>query len=59
MEPEASLNPSPQPALRCAVSDEQAQGWRAIFAEGLEGPGDENDVVAVFCPECAAREFGD
>jgi hypothetical protein len=34
-----------------------AVGWRAMFTVGDEDAEDE-EMVAVYCPECAEREFG-
>ena len=33
-------------------------GWRALFTVGDEDAKDVAEEVAVYCPECAAREFG-
>jgi hypothetical protein len=42
-------------ARRCAecgaVADERAEGWRTYLTE--------DDETAVYCPACAAREFGE
>jgi len=52
----------PRQTLRCAACGNEAAkdatGWRAVLTVGDE---DEEEVeeVAVFCPECAEREFGD
>jgi hypothetical protein len=43
--------PAPGEAPQCAV------GWRALLTVGDEDAEDE-EQVAVYCPECAAREFG-
>jgi hypothetical protein len=44
--------------LRCVecsiVSDESASGWRAYLTDDEYEP----TAVATFCPQCAAREFG-
>ena len=48
--------------LRCeecgreARKDEESKGWRAFLAGD---PQDDPPEVAVFCPECAEREFGE
>jgi hypothetical protein len=36
---------------------EEALRWRAYLVSVMEDEGDEE--VAVYCPECADREFGD
>lgn len=40
------------------LADEDAKGWRALLGAD---PDDDEDPVSthIFCPECAAREFGD
>lgn len=37
-------------------ADEQARGWRGYH--GIEEFNDDPEVI-VFCPECAARAFGE
>ena len=37
-------------------SDEEAQGWIALPMSDVHGI--KPDGVAIFCPECAAVEFG-
>jgi hypothetical protein len=49
--------PAPLVCLECGCqADPRARGWRALIGGGYEG---EPREVGVFCPECAAREFGD
>jgi hypothetical protein len=47
-------------ALRCLGCErsatDEASGWKAYIGGGYEGDPIE---VGVFCPDCAAREFGD
>jgi hypothetical protein len=47
--------------MRCAECDREAddhpQGWRAMLAEEWETDG--SLYVVTYCPECAAREFGE
>jgi hypothetical protein len=39
---------------------EEALRWRAYLVSVMEDEGDEEVAeVAVYCPECADREFGD
>jgi hypothetical protein len=38
-----------------AEADGRAQGWRALIGEEDDG----SLMVAVFCAECATREFGE
>jgi hypothetical protein len=49
------------PELRCAECGREAPpdalGWRADIADDLRD--DDPPYVAVFCPECWEREFGD
>jgi hypothetical protein len=49
-------DPPAQDPLVCAecgaVSPPDAAGWRALLE-------DDDDQAVTFCPECAAREFGD
>ena len=51
------------PMLNCEVcatqpaTVEEARRWRAYLSAVVEDKGDEE--VAVYCPECADREFGD
>jgi len=35
-----------------------AVGWRGVLTVGDEDA-DDDEEVAVYCPECAAREFAD
>jgi hypothetical protein len=35
--------------------DSDERGWRAFLGDGDDG----GDVVFVYCPQCAEREFGD
>ena len=48
------------PALRCAEcgvpAEEDAADWKAYIGGGFE---EEPLQVAVFCPTCAAVEFGE
>lgn len=45
--------------VECGIeAPPDARGWRAGLTVGDEGA-EEVEGVAVFCPECAAREFGD
>jgi Zn finger protein HypA/HybF involved in hydrogenase expression len=50
--------PQVEHGLRCAqchiASDEIARGWRGL----LTGDEYEPTTVAIYCPECADREFG-
>lgn len=39
------------------VTTGAASGWRACPARGVE-EGDEEETIVVFCPACAASEFG-
>ncbi|HSL64563.1 MAG TPA: hypothetical protein VK874_07880 [Gaiellaceae bacterium] len=49
--------PAPLVCLECGrQADKQARGWRALIGGGYEG---EPREVGVYCPRCAAREFGD
>jgi hypothetical protein len=47
--------------LRCqecqAVSDEDAWGWRAVWADDPDDAFEE-PFLAFYCPWCAEREFG-
>lgn len=44
--------------VECAAdASPDAHGWRALLTVGDEDAEDDEEV-AVFCPECAAREFG-
>jgi len=46
----------PLRCLECGKSsDREARGWKALVGGGFE---DEPVEVGIFCPECAAREFG-
>ena len=48
--------PGPVVCTECGRrADDGAKGWRALRGRGE--PGDQPEVF-VFCPECAAREFG-
>ncbi len=43
--------------LECGVQAEgTADGWRAYVGGGIDG---EPPTVGVYCPVCAAREFGE
>jgi hypothetical protein len=46
--------------LRCAECGDEteadARGWQARLVGGVD---DEPEEVAVFCPKCAEREFGE
>lgn len=43
-----------------ALSDERAEGWRAVLAGGLVDGVDRGELeVGVYCPECAEREFSE
>ena len=48
------------PALRCAecdvLAEEDAPDWKAYIGGGVDG---EPLQVGVFCPTCAAVEFGE
>ena len=41
----------------CAAVTEDGTGWKAMLTVGDEDAEDD-EAVAVYCPECAAREFG-
>jgi hypothetical protein len=41
-----------------ATAQPDAHGWRALLTVGDEDAEDVEEV-AVYCPTCAAREFGD
>jgi hypothetical protein len=43
--------------IECGVTSDDGLGWRALLTAGDE-EAEDNDEVAVYCPECAAREFG-
>jgi hypothetical protein len=46
-------------AAECGiVSEDDAEGWRAYTASGLEGDEDPDPFVVSFCPQCARRELG-
>ena len=38
---------------------EEALRWRAYLIGVVDDDGDDGEEVAVYCPECADREFGD
>ena len=43
-----------------AATREEALRWRAYLIAVVDGNGgDDGEEVAVYCPECADREFGD
>ena len=48
-------------SLRCvecgAIADVEARGWRAFIAHNPDE--DELPEIAVYCPDCAEREFGE
>jgi hypothetical protein len=39
-----------------AWSDHEARGWTGYIAQEVDGDG--STSVLIFCPECAALEFG-
>jgi hypothetical protein len=41
-----------------AIAPPEVPGWRA-FLVGVHDELDDEETVAVYCPECAAREFGE
>jgi hypothetical protein len=47
-----------QDVLTCVAVTEDATGWKAMLAVGNEDAEDVEEV-AVYCSECAAREFDD
>jgi hypothetical protein len=40
-------------------SDDQAHGWRASFPSSDDELPLHDDELETWCPECAAREFGE
>lgn len=46
---------SPVRGEECGVESDDGQGWRALIGE----EDDDSLMVAVFCPACVAREFGE
>jgi hypothetical protein len=40
-------------------ADVEAHGWKAFVFRHPEAEEEAEPQVAVFCPECAAREFGE
>ncbi len=48
--------------LRCVEcgcwSDEEARGWAGFLGGGLDDEDDEPTIVGLYCPACAALEFG-
>jgi DNA-directed RNA polymerase subunit RPC12/RpoP len=51
-----------QQGLVCAECGSEAppdaRGWQAHITVGPEHAEDEEEEVAIFCPECIEREFG-
>jgi hypothetical protein len=49
--------------IECGETSEDGEGWKAELAVRLldeyEFDGEGSDEVAVFCPRCWLREFGD
>ncbi len=43
--------------IECSVVTDDGIGWKAMLTVGDENAEDVEEV-AVYCPECAAREFG-
>jgi len=39
-----------------STAEDYSPGWRAYIAEPDES--DDGEFVVVYCPQCAAREFG-
>jgi Zn finger protein HypA/HybF involved in hydrogenase expression len=51
------IQPSPLECVECgSTSEQQARGWKLYLGSGAEF--DELEL-AVYCPDCAEREFGD
>ena len=43
--------------VECGIVTEDGAGWQAYLTVGDEDA-EHVEQVAVYCPECAAREFG-
>lgn len=56
---QSSQTPSTSEAVRCVECDVlasgSADGWKAYISGGFE---DEPLEVVIYCPTCAAQEFG-
>jgi hypothetical protein len=54
---------APLICIECGETSEDGEGWKAELAVRLldeyEFDGEGSDEVAVFCPRCWLREFGD
>jgi hypothetical protein len=42
---------------RKAETAAESRRWRALHADDSQNAGDQAVIVAVYCPECADREF--
>jgi Zn finger protein HypA/HybF involved in hydrogenase expression len=51
-EPPATLR-----CVECATEAENGLGWRS-YVVGVSDEIDDEEALAVYCPECAGREFG-
>lgn len=49
--PKASRSDRTLECIECGKTDQQTHGWKAHLTI--------DDNVAVYCPECADREFGE
>ena len=44
--------------VECAATSEDGTGWRA-YPVGMDDEMDDEEMVAVYCPECAERQFSE
>lgn len=47
--------------VECGTTSEGGRGWKAYLAGAVDEDKEEEDaghLVALYCPECAEREFG-